>query len=61
MKFHTVTNLVDDILMFVVPTNVDMGSNKSHHEMTKVAAKLTQKDPMSFEEQTSQQIVVDLH
>ena len=39
MKFHAVTHLADDILMFGVPTNVDTGSSESHHKLTKVAAK----------------------
>ena len=60
MKFHAVTHLADDILMFGVPTNVDTGSNESHHKLTKVAAKLTQKDPTSFEEQTSHRLD-DMH
>ena len=38
MKFHAVTHLADDILMFGVPTNVDTGSNELHHKLTKVAA-----------------------
>ena len=60
MKFHVVTHLADDILMFGVPTNVDTGSNESHHKVTKVAAKLTQKDPTSFEEQTCHRLD-DIH
>jgi len=53
MKFHAILHLAYDILMFGVPMTVDTGSNESHHKMTKVAAKLTQKDIKSFEKQTS--------
>ena len=53
MKFHAIIHLVEDIIMFGVPMNVDTGSNESHHKTTKVAAKLTQKDIKTFEKQTS--------
>ena len=36
--------------------NVDTGSNESHHKLTKVAAKLTQKNMATFEEQTSNRL-----
>jgi hypothetical protein len=60
VKFHTVLHLAEDISMFGVPMNVDTGSNESHHKVTKVAAKLTQKDPTTFEEQTCNRLD-DLH
>lgn len=53
MKFHAIIHLVEDIIMFGVPMNVDTGSNESHHKTVKVAAKLTQKDIKTFEKQTS--------
>ena len=53
VKFHAVLHLAEDILMFGVPMNVDTGSNESHHKLTKIAAKLTQKDIRTFEKQTS--------
>jgi hypothetical protein len=53
MKFHAIIHLAFDILMFSVPMNVDTGSNESHHKVTKIAAKLTQKDIKNFEKQTS--------
>ena len=53
MKFHAVLHLAKDISMFGVPMNLDTGSNESHHKATKVAAKLTQKNIETFEEQTS--------
>ena len=56
MKFHAILHLVDDILNFGVPSVVDTGSNESHHKLTKVAAKLTQKDIKNFEKQTSERL-----
>jgi hypothetical protein len=53
MKVHAMLHLALDILMFSVPMNVDTGSNESHHKLTKIAAKLTQKDIKTFEKQTS--------
>jgi hypothetical protein len=56
VKFHAVLHLAYDILMFGVPMNVDTGSNESHHKLTKIAAKLTQKDIRTFEKQTSDRL-----
>jgi hypothetical protein len=52
MKFHAVLHVAEDILMFGVPRVVDTESNESHHKTTKIAAKLTQKDVHTFEQQT---------
>jgi len=52
-KFHGVVHLADDILNFGVPLEVDTGSNESGHKPTKVAAKLTQRNEETFDEQTS--------
>jgi hypothetical protein len=60
VKFHAILHLSEDICMYGVPMNVDTGSNESHHKRTKVAAKLTQKDPTKFEEQTCNRLD-DLH
>jgi hypothetical protein len=56
MKFHAVLHLAQDIEMFGVPMVVDTGSNESHHKTTKIAAKLTQKDVQTFEQQTSNRL-----
>ena len=56
VKFHAVLHLAEDILMYGVPMNVDTGSNESHHKITKIAAKLTQKDVRTFERQTSDRL-----
>lgn len=57
MKFHAVVHMAIDILLFGVPMEHDTGSNESHHKTTKVAAKLTQKKPSSFEIQTATRMV----
>ena len=53
VKFHCITHLCSDILSFSVPMVVDTGSNESHHKLTKIAVKLTQRDISKFEQQTS--------
>lgn len=57
MKFHGILHLVDDILAFGVPANVDTGANESHHKLTKLLAKLTQRDIKTFEGQTAKRMV----
>ena len=57
MKFHGILHLVDDILWHGVPSCMDTGSNESHHKLTKVCAKLTQRDITVFEAQTAQRLV----
>ena len=56
-KFHCILHIAEDIMMFGVPMNVDTGSNESHHKPTKVAAKLTQKNVATFDEQTELRLV----
>ncbi len=53
LKFQAILHLVDDILDFGFPNNVDTGPNESHHKITKVAAKMTQRDITKFEYQTA--------
>jgi hypothetical protein len=52
-KFHGVLHLADDILNFGVPMEVDTGSNESGHKPTKTAARLTQKNEDTFDQQTA--------
>ena len=49
MKFHGILHLADDILRYGVPMNYDTGSNESHHKLTKLCAKLMQRDIREFE------------
>ena len=56
MKFHAIIHLVEDILLFGVPSEVDTGSNESHHKTTKVAAKLTQRKEVTFDSQTAKRM-----
>ena len=43
MKFHAIVHMVEDILLYGVPSEFDTGSNESHHKPTKYAARLTQR------------------
>jgi len=53
MKFHAITHLVEDILLYGVPSEFDTGSNESHHKLTKTAAKMTQRKESTFDQQTA--------
>ena len=48
MKFHALVHLVEDILLYGVPSEFDTGSNESHHKPSKYAAKLTQRNEATF-------------
>lgn len=52
-KFHVITHLAWDIMLFGVPMEVDTGFNESHHKLSKVAAHLTQKNEETFNFQTA--------
>ena len=53
MKFHAIIHMANDILLYGVPKEHDTGSNESGHKVTKVAARLTQKNMATFELQTA--------
>ena len=38
MKFHAILHLVEDILLYGVPSEFDTGAQESHHKVSKVAA-----------------------
>ena len=52
MKFHVIMHMWFDIYLFGVPSEVDTGSNESHHKLAKIAARLTQKNETTFDFQT---------
>ena len=52
MKFHVIIHMYLDIWLYGVPLEVDTGSNESGHKLTKVAARLTQKNAETFDLQT---------
>ena len=56
IKFHSIIHMASDIVSFGVPMVVDTGSNESHHKLTKIAAKMTQKDLVNFEKQTARRL-----
>ena len=43
MKFHAILHLLQDMLLFGTPSEMDTGSNESHHKPSKYAAKLGHK------------------
>ena len=48
MKFHALVHLVEDMLLYGTPSEYDTGSNESHHKPSKYAAKLTQRNELTF-------------
>ena len=64
MKFHAILHLVQDMLLFGTPSEMDTGSNESHNKTSKCAAKLTQRKEATFNLQTAQRmtefLVLDL-
>ena len=52
MKFHAIIHMWLDIYLYGVPNEHDTGSNESQHKLTKIAAKLTQKNETTFDFQT---------
>lgn len=56
MKFHAIVHMVEDILLYGVPGELDTGSNESHHKPTKQAAGLTQQREDSFDQQTANRL-----
>ena len=56
MKYHAIVHMVEDILLFGVPGEVDTGSNESHHKPTKQAAGLTQQREDTFDHQTAKRL-----
>ena len=53
MKFHAITHMVMDMLLYGIPYEFDTGSNESHHKPSKHAAKLTQRREETFDFQTA--------
>ncbi len=53
MKFHGILHMVEDILLYGVPMEVDTGANESHHKPAKAASKLTQRSALTFNYQTA--------
>lgn len=55
-KFHVIIHMFVDILDFGVPLEHDTGTLESMHKLTKVAARLTQKNEATFVEQTCRRL-----
>ena len=48
MKFHAIVHLMEDIIIHGVPLEFDTAANESHHKISKVAARLTQRNEAHF-------------
>jgi len=55
-KFHMISHLCNDMVLYGIPLEVDTGSNESGHKATKVAARSTQKNEKTFDIQTATRI-----
>ena len=55
-NFHCTSHVAEDILDFGVPNNTNTDSNEMHHKPGKTAAKRTQRQPDTFDEQCAKQI-----
>ena len=51
MKYHAIIHMADDMMNFGVPMNFDTGADEAGHKPNKTAAKLTQKNKDTFDEQ----------
>lgn len=56
MKFHAMLHLVEDMILFGVPSEFDTGSNESHHKASKYAARVTQRKEAVFHMQTAKRL-----
>ena len=56
MKFHAIIHLIQDMVLYGVPTEFDTGANESHHKESKHAARLTQRKEATFNFQTAKRL-----
>ena len=55
-KHHAMLHMMEDIRNYGVPMCYDTGSNESGHKPTKTAAKLTQRNEDTFDQQTAKRL-----
>lgn len=60
MKYHAIVHMADDIMNFGVPMNYDTGADEAGHKPSKSAAKLTQKNKDTFDQQVSTRLAEKL-
>lgn len=53
LKYHAIVHLAYDIILYGVPMEFDTGINESQHKARKIAARMTQKNPLLFDWQTA--------
>ena len=59
-KFHAILHMMDDILLYGVPMEMDTGANESHHKASKRAARTTQRNRRTFNLQVARRLFQDL-
>ena len=57
MKYHAILHMVEDIFLYGVPLVFDTAANESHHKVSKVAAKLTQRNIRYFNKQVANRLL----
>ena len=57
MQFHAIVHLLEDMLLYGVPSEFDTGSNESHHKGAKFPAQLTQRKEATFINQTATRLI----
>ena len=56
IKFHGILHMMEDILLYGVPMELDTGANESHHKQAKQAAKVTQRKRSTFDIQVAKRL-----
>ena len=56
IKFHGILHMMEDILLYGVPMELDTGAKESHHKQAKQAAKVTQRKRSTFDIQVAKRL-----
>ena len=56
VKFHGILHMMEDILLYGVPMEMDTGANEGHHKSSKQAAHVTQRDRSTFDIQVAKRL-----
>lgn len=58
-KYHAITHMMEDIVLYGVPMEFDTGANESHHKEAKRAARTTQRNRRTFNQQVGRRLYED--
>ncbi len=58
-KYHAITHMMEDIVLYGVPMEFDTGANESHHKEAKRAARTTQRNRRTFNQQVARRLYED--